>query len=84
MILGESHKWLGISLSWLSLVVGVLSLGPGIHEVLSSKVHNFDIYNCIGSTFEKSTNGNATAFLSVVGCGCLRGFSTGGSVVVSS
>jgi hypothetical protein len=37
MILGESHKCLGNSVSWPSLVVGVLSLAPGIniYEVLS-------------------------------------------------
>jgi hypothetical protein len=37
------------------------------------KVGNPDIYDCIGSTFKEATNGNVTAFLSVVGCGYLIG-----------
>jgi hypothetical protein len=43
------------------------SVGGGV------KVGDSNIYNCIGSTFKESANGDVTAFLSVVGCGYLRG-----------
>jgi hypothetical protein len=37
------------------------------------KVGNSNIYNCIGSTFKESVNGDVPTFLSVVGCGYLIG-----------
>jgi hypothetical protein len=46
------------------------------------KVGDSNIYNCIGSAFQESANGDVASFLSVVGCGYLIGVSAGGSVVM--
>jgi hypothetical protein len=74
---GWNDSWwvlqcLCISVSWHSLVVEVFSLGLGICR-RAVKVGEHNIYNCIGSTFKESANGDVASFLSVDGCGYLIG-----------